>query len=168
MLWDYWGTTRFAPVPCSKPVAGPHAGTVPMGPLAAKHAGFGTGHGNGGRPSLPPIPNPDCAPGCVVGGRTSFVADPSRNSLEVCALAGTRVLRWCAHRIVLDWHCLSPLRRLGRLDRCRVGQQFRNLQWSTHIHHMFGPSSDGDHGSSVQSVCLSVCLSARVPRPRSH
>lgn len=47
VLWNYWGTIRFAPVPCSRPVAGPHTGTVPMGPLAAKHAGVGTGHDNG-------------------------------------------------------------------------------------------------------------------------
>lgn len=40
MVWNYWGNTRFAPVPCSRPVAGPHAGTVHMGPMAAKSAGL--------------------------------------------------------------------------------------------------------------------------------
>lgn len=83
VLWNYWGTTRIASVPCSKPVTRSLAGTVPMGPLAARHAGFGTGHGNGGRP---PYSKTRLWAGCVDGSCVIL------SRLELTYLEGRRHL----------------------------------------------------------------------------
>lgn len=160
MLWNYWGTTRFAAVPCSRPVAGSQAGMVPMGPLAARYAGFGTGHGNGVRA---PIPDSDCAPAALLLGAVWSVADSSRHGLEACAWLlddRMRASRRCTHRSLPDSRRPPPLGRLGQLDRCRVGQQFRNLRRSRHVHTCFDRAGDGG-----RLDCLPICACAQAEEP---
>lgn len=55
-----------------------------MGPLAARYAGFGTGHGNGVRT---PYSKFRVRPGCVVGSCVFCGRFESKWPLEVCALA---------------------------------------------------------------------------------
>lgn len=113
--------------------------------------------------SGPPIPNPDCAPAALLLGAVLSVADSSRDGLEACAWLlddRMRASRRCAHRSLPDSRRPPPLGRLGRLDRCRVGQQFRNLRWSRQVHTCFDRAGDGGRRD-----CLPICACAQAEEP---
>lgn len=94
---------------------------------------------------------------CVVRGRFESTC------LEVYAWLlddRPRISRRCAQRRLFD------SRLLGRLDRCRVGQQFRNLRWMVNTHpHMLRTELGGRGPRVCLSVCVRICASAQTEKP---